>query len=108
MYQHCNGWVMVRSENNAPDILTALGEGAFYASCGPEIYDFYVEDNMAYVDCSDAVQVSFHSLRSPLRKTSGEGMTHADCGIPEGLRYIRAVVTDAKGRRAWTNPIFLR
>jgi hypothetical protein len=108
MDQHCHGWVMVRAENTPSDILQALDEGAFYASCGPEIHDFYVEDNMAYIDCSETVSVCFHSLRSPLRKTAGEHITHADCGIPAGLRYIRAVVTDAAGRRAWTNPIFLR
>lgn len=108
MDQHCHGWVMVRAENTPSDILQALDEGAFYASCGPEIHDFYVEDNMAYIDCSEAVSVCFHSLRSPLRKTAGEHITHADCGIPAGLRYIRAVVTDAAGHRAWTNPIFLR
>ena len=108
MSHHCNGWVMVRSENSAPAILQALEEGAFYASCGPEIHDFYVQDGHAFVDCSDAVSVSFHTLRCPLRKTAGEHLTHAECSLREGTRYVRAVVTDARGCRAWTNPVFLR
>ncbi|MBR6966887.1 MAG: PHP domain-containing protein [Clostridia bacterium] len=105
---HCRGWVMVRAGNSAPEILQALEEGAFYASCGPEIYDFHIRDGRAYVDCSDAAGVSFHTLRMPLRRTAGEHVTHAECDIRDGIRYVRAVVTDALGRRAWTNPIFLR
>ncbi len=108
MYHHCNGWVMVKAENSAPAILRALEEGSFYASCGPEIHDFYVEDDRAVVDCSDAVCVSFRTLRKPLRKTAGEHVTHAECILGEGIRYVRAVVRDARGRLAWTNPIFLR
>ena len=108
MEHHCLGWVMVNAENNAPAILQALEEGAFYASCGPEIRDFYVEDGRAYVDCSDAVSISFMTLRNPLTRTMGEHLTHAESGLHEGTHYVRAVVTDARGRRAWSNPIFLR
>ena len=60
------------------------------------------------MDCSDAASISFHTMRFPLRKTAGEHVTHAECDILAGIRYVRAVVTDAQGRRAWTNPIFLR
>ena len=108
MEHHCKGWVTVKAENSAPAILQALEDGAFYASCGPEIYDFYVEDGRAYLDCSDAVCVSFRTLRNPLTKTAGEHVTHAESGLHEGTHYVRAVVTDAYGRKAWTNPIFLR
>ena len=108
MEHHCRGWVMVKSENNAAAILQALEDGAFYSSCGPEIHDFYVRDGRACVDCSEAAAVSFHTLRYPLRKTAGNHLTHAECDLREGIRYVRAVVTDAEGRRAWTNPIFLR
>lgn len=33
-------------------------------------------------------------------------MTSGSIKIWEGTGYIRAVVTDEAGRRAWTNPIF--
>ena len=108
MDHHCYGWVMVKAENSASDILQALEDGAFYASCGPVIHDFYVQDSRATVECSDAASVSFHTLRHPLLKTAGEHVNHAECSLPEGIRYVRAVVTDAQGRRAWTNPIILR
>ena len=108
--QHCKGWVMVSADNNAASILDALEKGEFYASCGPEIHDFYVEDNVVHISCSEAASIHFISLRHPLpcwRDPEGK-MTHAECRLPEGLKYIRICVTDKEGRRAWTNPIHLR
>ena len=40
MESHCKGWVMVNANLTIPPIYPrAVREGAFYASCGPEIYD---------------------------------------------------------------------
>lgn len=110
MYQHCQGWVMVSAENDPASILEALEKGEFYASCGPEIQDFYVEDGVAHLECSAAASIQFISLRHPLPcvRMDAEPLTSAECKVPEGLKYIRASVVDEKGRRAWTNPIFLR
>ena len=110
MEQHCKGWVMVNAANDAASILDALEQGAFYASCGPEIHDFYVEDGVAHIACSEVASIRFVSLRYPLpcfRDAEGQ-MTQVEYKLPEGLKYIRICVTDAQGRRAWTNPIMLR
>lgn len=110
VHQHCKGWVMVNADNDAAGILDALENGEFYASCGPEIKDFYVEDGVAHIECSEAASIDFVSLRYPLpcvRDAEGK-MTSADCKLPEDLKYIRVCVMDKQGRRAWTNPIFLR
>ncbi|MBQ4579421.1 MAG: CehA/McbA family metallohydrolase [Clostridia bacterium] len=110
VYQHCQGWVQVAAENDAASILDALEKGEFYASCGPEIKDFYIEDGVAHVECSPAASIQFISLRHPLPccRMEQEPLTSAECKVPEGLKYVRASVVDEKGRRAWTNPIFLR
>jgi len=108
MHQHCNGWVRVNAQKNVESVLAALKDGAFYASCGPEIYDFYVEDGQAVILCSPAAQIAFHSLRYPLphsKDTSGN-LTRLACSLPKNIPYIRATVVDAQGRRAWTNPIY--
>ena len=115
MNQHCNGWVMVRAENNVNSILSALKEGKFYASCGPEIYNFYVEGNKAVVECSDAVKVRFQSDMHPtriVRAADGETITRAEYTVKseklsDEYNYIRATVIDKDGKYAWTNPIFL-
>ena len=113
MCEHCKGWVMVRAENNINSILAALAEGKFYSSCGPEIYNFYVEGDKAVVECSAASKIRLHSDRHPTKVCFSEdgGMTRAEFLVgEEGARYyayIRATVIDKDGKYAWTNPIFL-
>ena len=106
MNHHCNGWVRVNAENNVASILKALKTGAFYASCGPEIYDFYIEDGEAHIECSEVEKIQFVHLRHPYQLITGEAVTSGSAKIRKGTNYIRAVVTDKQGRRAWTNPIF--
>ena len=112
MAQHCKGWVRVNSENDLDDILAALQEGKFYSSCGPEIYDFYVDQGVAHISCSPVSEIQFIHLRVPypiFRAAPGEaGLTTTSVPlVVTSSPYIRAVVKDAEGRRAWTNPIFL-
>lgn len=111
MTQHCNGWVMVNAEKNVKSVLDALLRGAYYSSCGPEIKDFYIEDGVAHVECSPCAKVLFHSDRHPTRKeqsASGETITHACIDLRDNYKYVRACVVDADGKRAWTNPIFIK
>ncbi|MBR4444098.1 MAG: CehA/McbA family metallohydrolase [Clostridia bacterium] len=112
MSQHCKGWVRVNSENSLNAILKALKDGAFYSSCGPEIYDFWVDKGEAHIECSPAAEIQFVHLRVPYRMArpaeGEESVTSASIKLREASTpYIRAVVKDAQGRRAWTNPIFL-
>ena len=113
MSDHCNGWVMVRAENNVNAILDALKNGAFYSSCGPEIYNFYVQDGKAIVECSPAAKVRFHSDMHPTRmvKSADGTMTYAEMDLNNywggKYKYIRATVIDKNGKYAWANPIFL-
>lgn len=96
MYHHCKGWVRVNAERNAGAILAALGAGAFYSSCGPEIHDFYVEDGVAVVTCSPCAEIVFRCGQYPCpRISSREGdLTRHEFALPEYLDYIRAVVRD--------------
>ena len=103
-----HGFVRVRAEKNPESILTALAAGAFYASCGPEIEDFFVDDEgIATVICSPASVVRFRHFRVPYQEVHGSGLTGAQVSVWKGTGYIRAEVVDTQGRRAWTNPIFL-
>ena len=114
LYQHCNGWVMVNAENDVRSILAALKEGKFYSSCGPEIYNFYVEGDTAVVECSPAATVRLQSDMHPnLVKRSEDGsLTRVEFSLlnKKGepyYDYVRATVIDKDGKKAWTNPIFL-
>lgn len=111
MYQHCNGWVMVNAENNVKSILSALEKGAFYSSCGPVIKDFFVDDDgVAHIEAEDCEKIIFQCDRHPSRMVVAEGepLTKAELNLKNDYRYVRATVVDKNGRRAWTNPIFIK
>ena len=111
-----HGWVCVNAEKNVDSVLTALREGAFYASTGPEIYDFTVDDSAIRLKCSPVSEKRFISDMLFPRIKTGEGITEVTLELtpPNWINtdrlkehYIRAEITDAEGKRAWTNPIFL-
>ena len=108
-WQHCLGWVNVNAEKNVDSILRALESGAFYSSCGPEILDFYVEDGEAHLKCSPCKYIKFRNGKRPTRMLKNEDglITEASMKLPECATYVRGIVEDAEGRRAWTNPIYL-
>ena len=105
----CRGWIMVRAENSVNAILDAIREGKFYSSAGPEIYDFYVENNKAVIECSPAAKIRMHRNHHPTCIQKGEGLTRAEFDLgpkPEYIRYIRMSVVDENGKIAWTNPVW--
>ncbi len=111
MEQHCNGWVMVNAKRDLNSILAALQRGDFYSSCGPEIYDFRIEDDKIIVECSEAERIRFHSAYYPTRMVRAENggvITRAEHPLQDYMPYIRASVVDKNGKIAWTNPIFLK
>ena len=109
----CKGWVMVKADKDINSILKALENGEFYSSCGPLIYDFYVEDGKAVIDCSPVSRVRLHSDMHPNRVTTDENgnITHAEFDIENywagPYDYVRISIVDKDGKKAWTNPIFL-
>ena len=112
-HAHCKGWVMVNAENNVNSILKALENGAFYSSCGPEIYDFYVKDGHCVIECSPVKKLRVHSDCHPTKvwhDPDGKLLTYAAFDIEshnQDYGYVRMSIMDENGNYAWTNPIFL-
>jgi len=107
LQQNGFGWVRVNAEKNVDSILDALRNGEFYASCGPEIYDFYVEDGYVCINCSPVSQIILRNFSCPHRMIWGENLMGGQIALRDLCTdYIRAEIVDAQGRRAWTNPIF--
>ena len=102
------GWVRVNAENNINAILEALKNGAFYASNGPEIYDFYYDADAkkVVVECSPAAEVQMYRGygMAELQTSEAGDLTHVEfeTGNPG---WVRISVADKNGKRAWTNPI---
>lgn len=109
----CKGWVMVKADKEINSILSALEKGEFYSSCGPEIYDFYVDSGKAVIDCSPVSRIRLQSDMHPNRVIIDENgkLTHAEFDIVNfwvgAYDYVRISIVDGNGKKAWTNPIFL-
>ena len=107
------GWVMVKADKDLNSILKALKDGEFYSSCGPEIYNFYVDGGKAVIECSSCKYIALHSDMHPDRILVDEdgNLTRAEFDIENfwagPYDYVRISITDKDGKKAWTNPIFL-
>jgi hypothetical protein len=107
---HFGGWVMVKAAYNTPDaLLAALKAGHFYATQGPDLRDVRVEGDDLVVECSAAVSVMALGAGTGAKAVHGHSMTHARVPLARlnGSAWVRAVVVDSGGRRAWSNPIWL-
>ena len=102
-------WVHVRADRLDPGaLLDALKAGAYYSSQGPRIDDVRVDGSSVEVACSAARSIALtgiHGWRSDV--ATGERLEHATLDL-DRLRspYWRLTVTDAQGKRAWTNPVW--
>jgi hypothetical protein len=111
---HCDdafgGFVMVKAEANEPDaLLAALKAGAFYSSQGPSIHAVQFDGGFVEVSCSPARAIMALGRASKATQLVGHGLSSARLDLAgfAGGGYVRLVVVDELGRRAWTNPVWL-
>jgi hypothetical protein len=102
-------WVEVRAERLAPDaLLGALKAGAYYSTQGPRIDTVEVDGRQVRVACSPARSVALtgnHGWRSDV--VIGERLHEVALDLDKlQSPYWRLTVTDAEGKRAWTNPVW--
>jgi len=112
MEEHCHGWVRVKAEDQQINtILAALEDGAFYSSCGPEIHDFWADDEKIVIECSPCTTIRLFGDGHPtqVEQDADGNLTRAEFSLSPVFgpyRYVRATVIDKDGKKAWTNPIF--
>jgi hypothetical protein len=103
------GWVMVKAEANDPDLLlAALKAGQYYASQGPEIVSVTRDGDTLLVRTSPAqsILVAGHGARAQARH--GESLVEAEFDLAAFAgSWLRLVVTDTQGKRAWGQPLFI-
>ncbi|MBQ8416515.1 MAG: hypothetical protein IJX13_06440 [Clostridia bacterium] len=104
----CVSWIMAEAEDNTKEaLLRAIRKRKFYATQGPEIH-LYREGDGYTVKCSPAREIVFFSNATWVpRAFEGEGITEAHYVPRPFERFLRAEVTDAEGKRAWSNIIVL-
>ena len=91
-------------------ITKALEAGHFYASQGPEIKELWYEDGEIHIKCSPAERIVFNCGTRHTKSVIAENgrlVDYASFKIPETAIYVRATVTDTKGKHANTNAYFI-
>ena len=88
-------------------IIRALRQGKSYATEGPEIHLERIGADKVRVSCTPAVKIEFFTNETHCEEKihRGEDLIRADYCIKDGERYVRAEITDAEGRMAWSNII---
>ncbi len=106
--EQCVSYVMVQAaELSVRALLDALKAGRFYASQGPRFESVEAGNGRLVVRTSPVSRITFCSNQywSADRCQCGEGLTEAVYRVQYGERFVRVVVTDAAGRKAWCSPI---
>jgi hypothetical protein len=100
-----NGWVCVQAkEFSYNGLIDALTDGAFYSSTGPQIEELYADDNGLRIKTSPARQIIFIGRgrnRQVFAPPIGQAIREAVCNLKD--EYLRAVVIDEYGKKAFTN-----
>jgi len=110
------GWVMVKArELTVPAILEALRTGAFYATQGPEILDLRIERTeqgpCLRVRTPPAKRIVFKSRAYHgccIDAKDDQWLEGAEYVLRPEQRYVRVEVTSPDGKKAWSNPFFIR
>jgi hypothetical protein len=106
------GWVSVKAEDlSAESVASALSEGRFYSSTGPEISAFEVDQGKVLFECSPVERIYLVSDKRQYQysicERGKERLTQFMGRLCGTEKYVRMECVQADGRRAYTNPIFL-
>jgi hypothetical protein len=117
-----HAWTWVRARRTQESVLEALRTGRFYGSTGPVIHDVDARDSEVVVRCTPARSVTLLTGRTSgtavnagrlgyshgadvLETTPDDLIVAARLDRPETAPFARVEVVDARGRKAWTNPL---
>ena len=103
-------WTCIKAEKLDYEAVTsALADGHFYSSEGPEIYELWFEDGEVHIRTSPVDRIEcVYSIRRARVALSEDGSPITEAVFPfapnEG--YFRLTVKDARGKVACTNAYF--
>jgi len=110
-------WITVHaSALTSTSIRDAIARGEFYASNGVTLGDVFANESQLTLVIKPE-SFSFPTLALPRYSTRFVGSKNETLAVVPGTRavykfkgseaYVRAVITDSNGRKAWTQPVFL-
>lgn len=108
------GFIMVNARCLQQDaIVSAILEGNYYSSSGPFIKDWGIRDNKIYFSCEPVERINiiadgFVGSGVTFIAKDGESLTDCEYLLTGKEHYVRIECMDRKGRKAWTNPIYIK
>ncbi len=110
--EQCQSYIMLAAEENTEEaIKDALRKGDFYATQGPRFEKIEFDGEVLRVWTSPANAIVFFSDLPWMagRSKCAEGLTYAEMPVHPTLpmRFMRVMLIDENGKRAWSNPILL-
>lgn len=105
----CGEWINVKAEKLSRDgILESIRHGLFYATQGPEFRTIEIDDGMIRVETTPVKKIAFVSVpfSGICHKVLDSALEGAEYVIRPCDSYIRIQITDAQGRKAWSNPCY--
>ena len=102
------GWVVVRaSKLTAGAILAAMERGDFYASTGVELTDYVLtgKDMTISIKPNSDTRYTTTFIGSGGKVLSTETSNPARYAFRGDEGYVRALVSDSNGKRAWIQPV---
>ena len=98
-------WIVVQASSlTIPNVVTAIRSGNFYASQGPTITEITMSGRTLSVTSSNGAQVQFVGKDGTVLSTVN--LSSASHTLAAGGLYVRARVTDAGGKVAYTQAYF--
>lgn len=100
------GWVNINANKlDYESIMTALKDGNFYSSCGPEIYSLAADKDKVIIKTSPCYKISLitSGRRGETELEESACLTQAEFTLKPSDKYFRIRVTDKNGKSAYTN-----
>ena len=107
------GFIVVKAASlDERAICNAIAQGSFYASQGPQIYDFYIQNNKVHFFCSPVSRIyangDCRQIRFEIAEDGGPLLTSFESELYGNEAYVRIECYDQNGKKAYTNPIWLK
>lgn len=102
-------WIELKAADGGPAaIVEALKAGAFYSTQGPRIDDIALDGDHLEIRTSAVASVLVIGAGYLASSRLGTALTRASVPLEPLAKspWLRVVVTDRNGRRAWSNPIW--
>lgn len=101
---------MVNANKNEQDIINSIKNGEFYASCGPEIFDYRICGRKIKIKTSKVKNIIFLTNKRKCKNIFDDNDKEINYGeyVLSGEEfYVWCKVVDKNGKMAWTQPIYI-